>query len=396
MAKLKLTKKRIDGIPANGKRQYLYDQDLPGFGLHVGATGSKSFFLEYKLGGRGGLSRRMTIGKYGRLTPDQARKEAKRLLGEVAQGIDVLSVKRSALKSKIDRPTYSKLWEIYKENKPGLKGIVTDENRFQNHIKPFFGNKTPKEICPLDIDRLRVKLLKTHQPGTVKNVLELLRRITNFAINKNLCPPPNFKIKLPKVDNIKTEDLDAEQLSNLWRAIEQDEDIFIANFMRMVLYTGMRRGELFRLKWEHIDFERGFIRLVDPKGGQEAKIPLNEGARALLESHPHIGSPFVFPGRGGGQRKDIIKQVNRIKDRAGLPKDFRALHGLRHVYASVLASSGEVDMYTLQKLLTHKGPIMTQRYAHLGDEPLRKAAHVASELMGPKGKEAKISRVGEK
>jgi integrase len=151
--------------------------------------------------------------------------------------------------------------------------------------------------------------------------------------------------------------------------------------MRLALFTGMRRGELFKLKWNDIDFERGFIHIRDPKGGPDQKIPLNEAARQLLENHPRTDSPYIFPGRYGGQRTDVKKAVNRIKKRAGLPKDFRPLHGLRHVYASMLASSGKVDMYTLQKLLTHKSPQMTQRYAHLRDEALRRAADLAGELI---------------
>jgi integrase len=78
---------------------------------------------------------------------------------------------------------------------------------------------------------------------------------------------------------------------------------------------------------------------------------------------------------------DCIKQVNRIKERAGLPPEFRAMHGLRHVYASMLASSGKVDLYTLQRLLTHKSPTMTQRYAHLRDAALKDAANLAGELV---------------
>ena len=79
---------------------------------------------------------------------------------------------------------------------------------------------------------------------------------------------------------------------------------------------------------------------------------------------------------------DITKQMNRIKQAAGLPRDFRALHGLRHVFASMLASSGQVDLYTLQKLLTHKSPAMTQRYAHLRDQALRQAADLAGNIIG--------------
>jgi integrase len=143
----------------------------------------------------------------------------------------------------------------------------------------------------------------------------------------------------------------------------------------------MRRGELFKLKWEDVDFERAFIHIKDPKSGPAQIIPMNSAARQVLENHPRTKSPYVFPGRGGKQRTDIKKAVNNIKDEAGLPKDFRALHGLRHVYASMLASSGQVDMYTLQKLLTHKSPQMTQRYAHLRDEALRKASDVAGSLI---------------
>ena len=89
----------------------------------------------------------------------------------------------------------------------------------------------------------------------------------------------------------------------------------------------------------------------------------------------------MFPGLHGGQRVNIGKQVAKIRDDAGLPSDFRPLHGLRHVYASMLASSGKVDMYTLQKLLTHKTPQMTQRYAHLRDDALKRASNLAGELI---------------
>ena len=78
---------------------------------------------------------------------------------------------------------------------------------------------------------------------------------------------------------------------------------------------------------------------------------------------------------------DINQQINQIKEMAGLPQDFRALHGLRYVFASMLASSGQVDLYTLQKLLTHKSPTMTQRYAHLRDHALRQAADLAGNII---------------
>jgi integrase len=108
---------------------------------------------------------------------------------------------------------------------------------------------------------------------------------------------------------------------------------------------------------------------------------LNDAAKKFLENHQKTKSPYVFPGRGGNQRTNINKAVNKIKVAAGLPNDFRPLHGLRHFYASMLASSGQVDMYTLQKLLTHKSPQMTQRYAHLRDDTLKKVSELAGDIV---------------
>ena len=234
----------------------------------------------------------------------------------------------------------------------------------------------------MDVDRLRLKLLKKRTPGTVKNVLELLRRIINFGVKKQLCEGIGFIIEMPEVNNIKTEDLSPDQLKRLLDAIEADYHDHAGDMMLMALYTGMRRGELFKLQWKHIDFQKGFITLVDPKGGPDQKIPLNDAAREVLENHIETDdSPYVFPGHGGKQRTDINKAVGKIKKAAGLPKSFRALHGLRHVYASMLASSGKVDLYTLQRLLTHKGPAMTQRYAHLRDDALKRASQLAGEIV---------------
>lgn len=316
------------------------------------------------------------------ITPARASKiRGERIEGKRLSPKEEREAKETAKNAASNKWTISRLWSEYKLNKPNLKGIVTDENRFKNYINPIFGVKEPKELIPLDVDRLRLILLKKKSPGTVKNVLELLRRIINFGTKKNLCEGINFTIEMPKVNNLKTEDLSAKELESLLTAISKDSNIMAANMMKLALFTGMRRGELFKLKWEYIDFNRHFILLKDPKGEQDQKIPINDGAKRILKDHPRTDSPYVFPGRDGRQRTDITKAVNRIKKDAGLPKDFRSLHGLRHVYASMLASSGQVDMYTLQKLLTHKSPQMTQRYAHLRDDALKQASDLASDII---------------
>ena len=347
------------------------------------ATGKpeKIFYIRYRKAGK------MIEEKAGRqfqddMTPARAaiirgeRSAGKRLSRQEAR-----EQQEAAKKAEAQRWTFNRLWQEYKDRTPGLKGLVTDENRYQNHIKLLLGDREPKTITPFDVDRLRLTLLKTRKPGTVKNVLELLRRLVNFATKKHLCPAPSFIIEMPKVNNLKTEDLNPEQLTALLEAIERDTNIQAANFMKLVLFSGMRRGEVFRLQWEDVDFQRGFIHLRAPKSGIDQKIPLNAAARDLLTNHPRTDSPFVFPGRSGRQRVDINKQVTRIKEAAGLPKDFRALHGLRHVYASMLASSGQVDIYLLQRLLTHQSVSMTMRYAHMRDEALKRASDLAGDLL---------------
>ena len=140
------------------------------------------------------------------------------------------------------------------------------------------------------------------------------------------------------------------------------------------------------LRWDDLDFVRGFITLRGEiaKKGKTEVIPMTKAAREILEHITRSESPYVFPGRDGGPRHEFRRIAQRVKRKAGLPEDFRPLHGLRHAYASFLASSGQVDLYTLQRLLTHSSPQMTQRYAHLADETLQRAASISDNLFIPR------------
>jgi integrase len=288
-------------------------------------------------------------------------------------------LRQKDIEAKKKKWTIDRLYSEYKKQNPHFKGWKTYESQYNLWIKPAFKNKEPKNIIQLDVDRLRLKMLKKRSPQTVKHALALLRRVVNFGVKKQLCPGLSFSIQMPSVDNTKTEDLTAKQLDKLLKTIAKDKHPVAGAMMKMALFTGMRRGEMFRLKWSDINFERGFIHIRDPKGGKPQMIPLNDAARDLLDGIEKT-SRYVFPGLRGGQRVNIGKQVAKIRDDAGLSKDFRPLHGLRHTYASALASSGKIDIYLLQKLLTHKSPQMTQRYAHLRDEALQRAASYAGDI----------------
>jgi integrase len=279
--------------------------------------------------------------------------------------------------------TINALWDGYRDATPTHKSRRKERSSWDKHIRPGVGKKEPKELSPLDIDRLRIALQKQGKYTTAVKVLEQIRRALNFGVKRNLIPALPFKITLPRMPAERTEDLNAEQLGRLIAALDSDPDQAAANLMRLALYTGMRKGEILALQWDALDFERGFIAIRNPKGGKDMTIPMNAAARAVLQKHPRApGSPFLFPGKYEGTHAYELKhQIDRIRKAAQLPEGFRPMHGLRHVYASMLASSGKVDLFTLQKLLTHKSPMMTQRYAHLRDDALKRAAEVAVDIV---------------
>ncbi len=278
--------------------------------------------------------------------------------------------------------TISQLFKAWLEHKAGKRSLAQDRSRFRLYLEPALGGKEPKDIVSLDIERLKRIALKGKSPATIKLTLALLRSIVNWGHGMGLCQGLQFRLVMPRVNNLKTEDLTPIQVAALLNAIDVDPDVDAGDVMRLALFTGMRRGELLGLKWVDVDFERGFIKLAEPKGGTDQKVPVNDAARSVLEARKKSADgPYVFPSRAGGHRVEVGDSVRRIKMAAALPDDFRPLHGLRHVYASMLASSGKVDMYTLQKLLTHKSPLMTQRYAHLRDDALRRASDLAVEIV---------------
>jgi integrase len=363
-------------------KQQRFNTDYPGVYYIVGTaigTGKpeKIFYIFYRKDGK------QIEEKAGRqYQDDMTAAKASRIRADRIEGKSVSNKARREGKlreKQIQEWTVKRLWAEYLSTKPKTRSYHIDDGRFKKHVEPLIGDKTLEDLAPLDLDRLRINLLKQKSPQTVKHCLEIIKRISNFAKNKQLCKGIEFKVVMPKVNNLKTEFLTESQLKTLLEVIQKDTNPYAGPIMLTALYAGMRKGEILKLEWKDIDFERGFIHIRDPKGGADAKIPLNEAVKTIFEGLPRTHN-LIFPGMDR-QETTLYQAISKIKKKADLPKDFRPLHGLRHQYASMLASSGEVDMYVLQKLLTHKSPLMTQRYAHLRDESLRKASNLAGELV---------------
>lgn len=388
-------------------KQKRYGTKYPGVFFIVGARASGEgqeniYYIRYRRDGRA-IEEKAGRQYTDAMTPARANQvRVKRIEGAELSNQE-RRAEREAQKqaAKAKKWTITRLFDAYiKAMREGVKGksahaLVNDRNRFENHIKPVLGDMEPKDIQLIDIDTLNASLKnrrtgKKLKPQTVVSILGLLSWTINYGVSRGLCQPLSFKIERPAVDNQKTEDLTPEQLQSLLKSISSDPNQMVANLMKMALFTGMRRGELLKLEWDDINYERGFITLRRPKGKRTQEIPLNKPTRKLLKNHPRLsGCPLVFHTTKGDKLGNIQRAVNRIKKAAKLPEGFRPLHGLRHVYASELASSGAVDIYTLQKLLTHKDQRMTQRYAHLRDKALREAAELAGDIFEHAEQEAK-------
>jgi len=247
--------------------------------------------------------------------------------------------RRQEARAHNERWTISRLFQEYQATHP-TKSAVVDRSNFRYLEKPF-GDLEPQEIQPLAIDRLRVGLLKEKSPQTVKHVLALLLRLCRWGADKELCAPYAHKITMPRVNNKKIESLTDAQLARLLEVLETFHDRPVADMLRLMLFSGMRRGECFSLQWQDVDFAHGLIRIAAPKSGTPKAIPMNTKAREILSAHPRDGaSEYVFPGRDGERRVDIRRPLAEIRKLADLPKSFRPCHGLRHLFASKLVSAG--------------------------------------------------------
>lgn len=312
-----------------------------------------------------------------------AKQVESKLMGDIAQQKHLGIVKA---------PGVSFVWGKYiawaEHNK---KGWIGDKQRYESHIESVIGFKKMDEVTGHDVQKIisAMQLKKTphgkdYAPQTIKHVHSLVKRLYNWAREMEFYEGENpaLRVKPPKVQNERTECLTQDELKNLGVVLDNWWNKGAARIVRFALLTGMRRGEILGLRWEDVNLRKGFVTLHDPKG-QPAVLPLNKAALKVLEDIRdecrHDNCEWVFPNKWGNKRTSFNKIWNNIRKNAGIPDGFR-FHGLRHTYASYLASSGEVDLYTLQKLLNHQSPQMTQRYAHLLDEALRKGAEVAGEI----------------
>jgi integrase len=316
-----------------------------------------------------------------------AELRAKTIMG-LASGEDVLTPKEEREDLFEHNQTFGELARLYFEVKGDqLKGIQPDRNRYEKHLSPRFDNKRVGQIQPSDIERLKKDMRKTHQPATIWNTLEMLRRIINFGVRMKRCPALDFQLEMPVKDNEIVEYLRPDEAQRFLEVVRNWPDHDVGNILQVAYFTGMRRGELFKLEDRDIDFHLNLIRIRAPKGGKTSSIGMSGTVADILRAQlvekkeRFPDSPYVFPGQSGGLRVDC-SAVDNIRKAAGLPKTFRPFHGLRHHFAVTLANSGKFTMNMISAALTHKNADFTRKkYAQFLPETLAAMGNAAAEVL---------------
>lgn len=319
-------------------------------------------------------------------TPQAAAEVRADRVKKARHGEDVKTAREIARERIMTDRTIDELADAYFEAKGDtLKGVVTDRNRYEKHIRPVLGGFRASKLSPLDMARLR-KAMEGRATATIWNALEMLRRVVNYGCKAGLCPALNFTIEMPQKDNEVVEYLEPEQAARLRDVLAEWPSRDAARMLEVAMFSGMRRGEVFKLRVGDLDFRAGLICLKDPKGGKTVSVPMNPITRAALEdqltwkAEAFPKSSFVFPGKDGGQRV-ACSAASRIKQAAGIPARFRIFHGLRHHFAVTLANSGEFTLDMIGELLTHKSVAMTRRYGQFLPDAKKRASDKAAELL---------------
>ena len=377
MAKGRITKRTVGAAKARKADTYVWDGELPGFGLKVTPAGRKVYLVQYRLGGRKGRTRRVTVGLHGELTPTFARDEAKRLLGEIAAGRDPATERDNA---KADKSLTVVLEQFMAEHvRPKLKASTAEgyQRVAKLYVLPSLGRYSIGEVKRTEIARLHHEMRA--KPYQANSTLAMLSKFFGWAEKHGLRPDGSNPCRhVEKYREGRRErflsQAELARLGDALREAERDKTCspWIVAAIRLLTLTGARRNEILTLQWENVSEEHGCLMLPDSKTGRKA-VRLSPPALALLLAIPRLeGNPYVICGEKSGQHLvNIEKPWRRVRAAAKL--DDVRLHDLRHSFASVAASGGQ-SLVVIGKLLGHSQPATTARYAHLADDPVKAAS----------------------
>jgi len=229
-------------------------------------------------------------------------------------------------KDKPDEVTLGDVWAKYDEwLEKGKNEAATDRSYYKKHIKPVFSNKNISALKVLDLEQFKTKLLNQRlAPATVKHILVLIRQLINKAILWGMWKGENpiKKVKLPKLNNKRERFLNYTEAHILLQELEK-VSVQLRNMALLSLHTGMRAGEIFALKWSHINLENNLVHIADPKSGRSRKAfmtnTINEMFKNMTTGNP---DDYVFPSKKGKLIKAASRAFERAITRLGNSCDF--------------------------------------------------------------------------
>jgi integrase len=376
-------------VPPKGSR-ITFDPALPGFGVRVTAAGYRAFILNYST--KIGRERRYTIGAVGNWTTGAARIEARRLKQLVDRGGDPLG----EIEEQRQAPTVWDLCDRFEaEHLPRRRAgtAVNYKIILKLHVRPHFGQHAKVADVRFEhIDALHRKLTGEGKSYAANRTVAVLSAMFNLAVRWKMRDDNPVKGIERNYEASRKRYLKGDELARLIKALAAYPDRRSADIIRVLLLTGARKGEATAMRWADIDVTAGTWTkpAATTKQKQEHAVPLSGPVRQLLaeiaaKQKKPLGE-FVFPGIGETGHIVEVKRAWRIICKFAGITGLR-IHDLRHSFASQLVSGG-ASLPLVGALLGHSNPATTNRYAHLFDDPMRKAVETVGAVVNAAGEPA--------
>jgi integrase len=369
---------------------------MSGVGVAAFPSGKNVYVAQYRHGGR---SRRASIGEHGRLTPDEARSEAKQLLGIVEAGSDPIAERLAAREVRTFKAVADDFLSLHAATKRKARTVAEYRRILQAHILPVIGARRIMDVRRADMARLHAGLVRT--PYEANRTLAVVSAVWNWAARRDeVAADGNPAKAIERYPGQGRERfLTSEEFARLgdtlrlaettglpWQVVETKPaarhapnagnrlrtlDPFAVAAIRLLILTGGRLREILDAQWQHVDIERGVIFLPDSKTGRKP-VYLSAAALEVLAGLPRIeGNPHIIPGEKAGQPKADLKKPWAAVCKTAELEGVR-LHDLRRSFASIGAGAS-LGLPVIGKLLGHSQAATTHRYAHLDADPLRRA-----------------------